>query len=162
MTASIPGTMSDRAAIDVRDVREDIRKAVEADARERDSSMNDVVGEILARRYGYVWTPSGYPYTDGTESTQWLLRVPGALRDSIRDHAKGMPSGTMRGVIMAALAQHYGLPVESPRKRSRSKLTPELIIQARREHADGVSIRELSRRMGIKRETLTKAIREAT
>ena len=39
------------AAINVRDVREDIRKAVIRDARDRALSVNDTVGEILVRAH---------------------------------------------------------------------------------------------------------------
>jgi len=95
-----------------------VREAVEADARARDVSLNDAVGEILARRYGLEWDSSGYPFSGTTgEAKDWGLRMPVALRDVIKAHAKALEGGTMRGCILLALSAHYDLPAQSPRKR---------------------------------------------
>lgn len=154
--------MSKLVGIDVRDVPSAVLAAVDADARDRDVSLNDVIGEILSRRYGLAWKASEYPYSGTTGSDQWLIRVPSALRDAIRGHADGAGL-TMRGCVLLALTDHYGLEPTSPRKRSAHSIDPEIIREARELHDDGKgeSLRALSRRYGIKRETLTKAIRAA-
>lgn len=147
--------------LNVKDVPAAVRKAVEEDARERDVSVNDVQGEILARRYGLAWEPSGYPYSGTSGSDQWVIRIPRALRDAIKGHAEGAKL-TQRGCVLLALSDHYGMEPVSPRKRSRYQLDPQVVREARRLHdEEGISFRELSRKFGIRRDTLTKAIRAA-
>jgi hypothetical protein len=145
-----------RAAIDIRDVPEEIRAAVDREAAERDMAINDVVGEILASRYGLKWTRSSSSYQGGG-SDHWLLRMPVKLRDTLRGHAENV-DGTLTGVVLLNLAARYGLPTQSPRRRG-GGLDEALVAEARRRHAAGESLRALSRDYGIKRETLTKAIR---
>lgn len=148
------------AGIDIRDVPAAVREAVGRDIIERDRSLNDAVGEILARRFMIPWTSSGYPHTGASaESDQWLLRVPSELRDTIRDLAR-RTGYTQRGLILNTLEQHYGLPPSSPRKRVK-RIDPTIVAQARERHANGTgeSIRSLAREFGVKKETLAREIR---
>jgi len=152
--------MTTRVGIDVRKVPADIRQRVDAEAAVEGVSRNDVIVRVLSGRYGVPYEATGYPYTpDGGDSDQWGLRVPVMLRDVIRAHAATV-GGTQPGVILLALAQHYGLPAQSPRKRGSRSLSPAVIREAQRRHYDGgESIRSLAREYGVKRETLTAAIR---
>lgn len=149
----------------IEDVPETLRAAVEADAAERDTNRNDVICELLAYRFKVRYTPSGYPYRPG-EATQWNLRMPAELREAIRQHAKSISTErrkiSQRGLVIATLQAHYDLPVDSPRRRpSQEQLPPDLVRDARARHEAGESFRALSRRYGVRRETLAKAIRSA-
>lgn len=108
--------MNDDVGFLLLDVPSAVRTAVERDANERQVSMNDTVGEILARRYGLVWGSSGYPFSGTEGAEQWGLRMPRQLREVVKAHARE-GNLTMRGCILLALTDHYGLPAESPRKR---------------------------------------------
>lgn len=146
------------AGMDIRDVPAAVREAVARDIAERDRSLNDAVGEILATRYGLPWESSGYPHTGASaDSDQWLLRVPERLRDVIRQHAEST-GNTQRGLVILALELHYGLQPTSARKRGK-RIDPSVVAQARARHATGESLRSLAREFGVKRETLAKEIR---
>lgn len=149
-----------RTAIDIRNVPEDVRDRVYLDAADRGVSMNDVVVEILARRYGVPWEPTGYPHVQsGSDSDHWNLRVPVVVRDALRAHADAV-GGTVTGCLLLALTDHYDLPQVAPQRRvKRAGYPAEMVEDARRRHQQGESIRSLSREYGVKRETLTKAIR---
>jgi hypothetical protein len=150
--------MTPRVGIDVRKVPADIRQRVDAEAAVEGVSRNDVIVRVLSARYGVPYEPTGYPYTpDGGDSAQWGLRVPVMLREVIRAHALSV-GGTQPGVILLALADHYGLPVQSPRKRGSRSLSPAIVREAQRRNQAGESIRSLAREYGVKRETLTAAM----
>jgi hypothetical protein len=152
--------MSARVGIDVRKVPEAIRERVEAEAAAAGISRNEVVVRVLSARYGVPYEATRYPYTEGDgDSDHWLLRVPRMLREVIRAHAESV-NGTQPGVVLYALADHYGLPAQSPRKRGVSRLSPAIVREARRRNQAGESIRALAREYGVKRETLTAAIRQ--
>lgn len=160
LPASIHGAMTSRVGIDVRKVPEAIRQRVDAEAQLDGISRNDVIVRVLSGRYGVPYEPTGYPYNaDGGDSAQWGLRVPRVLRDVIRAHAETV-GGTQPGVILLALADHYGLPAQSPRKRGVRRLSPAVVREAKRRNQAGESIRSLAREYGVKRETLSAAMRE--
>lgn len=113
--------MSD-VSVWIGDVPLAIREAVEADAGNRNTSVTNVIVGVLAERYGVEWKPSGYPSTSTSgEATTWVVRMPTALREVLRSHAKSV-KGTITGCVLLALSQHYGLPAESPRKRRPRRL----------------------------------------
>lgn len=151
--------MTEATAIDIRGIPDDIRIAVVADARARDVSVNDAVTECLAARYGLPWEASGYPYTVTADAgDHWNFRVSVQLRDTLRAHA-GAVGGTITGCVLLALSDRYALPPHSTRRRVPG-IDPQIVAEARRLHREeGVSLRKLSKRYGVKRETLTKAIR---
>lgn len=146
-------------AIDIRGVPDDIREAVNADAETRGVSTNDVVGGVLAARYGVPWTDSGYPSGAPRTGDHWNLRISVQMREALRGHAKAV-GGTITGCVMLALAQHYGLPTRPPKRRG-TGIDPQIVMEARArwDRGRGESLRTLSREYGVKRETLTKAIR---
>lgn len=155
--------MESRVGVVVEDVPEAVHAAVEADAALRNKNRNDVVCEILADRYRVRYTPTDYPYQE-SESRAWNLRMPVDLREAIRAAVR---EGTtehrklsQRGLVIAALQAHYDLPVDSPRRRpSQEPLDAALVREARARHEAGESFRELSKRYGVRRDTLAKAIR---
>lgn len=144
----------------VEDVPSAVIEAVERDARERDISRRDVVGQIVADRFRQPWELSGYPFREADGATTWNIPMTATLRDRLRDHAKERGL-TQRGTIILILQLHYGLPTSSARRRpSHPPLSPDLIREARARHDAGESLRSLERRYGVKRETLAKAIRQ--
>ena len=150
------------AAINIRDVPEALRDAVEHDARERNLSVNDVQGEVLADYYAVPWTHAGrrkneYAYT-GVD--QWVIRLPLSLKELIRQHARAS-GNTMRGIVLLILARHYGLAPdpEGTGRRGGRVIDPEQLADLRARYEAGESIRSLHRATGIKREILTRAIR---
>lgn len=151
--------MTSRVGIDVRKVPADIRQRVDAEAAVEGISRNDVIVRVLSARYGVPYEPTGYPYTpDGGDSDQWGLRVPVMLREVIRAHAATV-DGTQPGVILLALADHYGLAPQSPRKRGVRRLSPAVVREACRRNQAGESIRSLAKEYRVTRETLSAAMR---
>jgi hypothetical protein len=156
--------MSERVGLLIEDVPTAVMDAVKRDAAEHDMSRNDVVCEILATRFRVPWSPTGYSSKwEGTD--EWNLRLTPELQKAISRYAKENSSPgrriTQRGVVITTLQLHYDLPVSSPRRRpSRPPLDPDLVREARARKEAGESIRSLSRRYGIKRETIAKAISE--
>jgi hypothetical protein len=149
------------AAINVKEVPTPIRVAVTEDARERDISVADCIGETIADYYGVRWESSGYPFAGtGTGSDQWVVRLPSTLKALVHEHAR-RSGNTMRGIVLLILARHYGLEPQSPRKRGGRQLDDDTLRTLRERHAAGESIRSLSREYRVKRETLTKALRAA-
>lgn len=118
--------MAERVQVNVQDVPEAIRDRVVAEARERDLSITNVVGEIVARCHGLEWTvggqalrrkasgelPSGEP--------PWVLRFPRELVDKLQQTAReaGGRRVAKSRLILGCLAEHYGLSPQSPLNRS--------------------------------------------
>lgn len=144
----------------MRHVPDDIREAVETDAERQGTSRNAVIVGILCEWAGLVYEQPSYRYTEAKGSDQWGLRVPVALRNVIRAHAQSIKGATQPGVVMRVLADHYGLPERSLRKRGARRLDPEEITEARRRHTAGESVRSLAKELGVRRETLNAAIQE--
>jgi hypothetical protein len=156
--------MKEQVGLLIEDVPAAVRDAVERDAQQRDMSRNDVVCEILSRQFRVRFTPTGYPYRDSEGATDWNIRVPVELREAIRRYAEGnsRPGRRLglRGVTISTLELHYDLPVTSPRKRpSVPPLDPDIVREARARAEAGESVRSLSRRYGIPRASLAKAIK---
>lgn len=154
-----------RDQIFVENVPEDVRAAVEVQAKEEDANRNDVVCRILATRFRATHEGTGYPYRPGSAGVDSLyLRTSGNVLAAVRaaaeeSSAPGRQIAASR-LIIATLQAHYGLPVDSPRRRgATSKLTPEEVREARARYEAGESLRSLSERYDIARPSLTRAIR---
>lgn len=150
--------MSRTTAIDIRNVPEDIRAAVDADAEDRGVSVTDRVLEILAARYGVTVQLSGFPYIGTSGSNHWNVRMPPELHARIKADATG--GRTILGCVLATVAAAYGIPFSAQRRSSRA-LGPTAVRDLRRRHQQGESIRSLAREVGVKRETLSRLIRTA-
>lgn len=103
----------------VRNVQSDIRHAVVADALDRQVTLSDVVGEVLATYYKVPFALSGNRPVGLTVNgaDQFLLFMPGDIVDRVVLDSRRSRT-TMSSVIQSALARHYGL-VFSPVDRSR-------------------------------------------
>lgn len=111
--------MTDRVEIVVQDIPEQLRDRLVLDAQERDVSINEAAVSILADKYGVERDPSTRPHRGGGVSSQLLLAMPVELRTAIRVHA-AETGLTMRGVVMQALCEVYGLEAEGIERRPRS------------------------------------------
>lgn len=95
----------------------DLRLAVEAEAEEKGITAYDLVRGVLSDRYGLAHTGSGLPYRPTGE--RFKLRVSPGLRKRINMEA-AKNGGTIRGVVLSALASHYGLAPINQGRRPRS------------------------------------------
>ena len=103
-------------------VPDNVCTAVERDAAERDVSLTYAVGTVIARALGMEWTGSqGYPFR-GTicPADKWVIQLPVEIKGALQARAKeaGAP---MARLIVAMLAEHFGLPIPSPKHRSLSQ-----------------------------------------
>lgn len=94
----------------------EIREALERDAQEKDTTLNDVAGEILADHFELGWERSGRPYR--TMAEQFKMRVPEHLHFKVRTSAAAA-GHTVRGTALSAIAEHYGLETIKPTRRPR-------------------------------------------
>lgn len=99
-------------------LRDDLRQALEGEAEDRNITLNDVAGEILAAHYGLTWRLTGAPYT--SVAARFKLRVPEPLHKKIRQEYARDSSKTVRGIVLSILAEHYGIPPIYPHRRRRT------------------------------------------
>jgi hypothetical protein len=107
--------------VNIGSVPEAIREAVVAEARERDVSISSLVVEIVGRCYGQTMHATGQRLRTGTVgSLPWVIRMPGSLALALASaqEANGGRRIAKSRLIVACLAEHYGLPAESPLNRS--------------------------------------------
>lgn len=101
----------------VRNVPNNIKRAVVNEALARDITMNDVIGEILGQYWGVPYALSG-ERSMGAEikGDQMLFRVPPAVDLHIRAAARQQKI-TESSVVLQVLALYFGL-VYAPTKRT--------------------------------------------
>ena len=150
--------MTRDAAIHVRNVPDNIRTVVVEDAREHNVSISDLVGELLARHYGLAWESTGYPFS-GAGRDHWFVRMPRVLKHTL-DAASEASGNTVTGIVLVALAKHYGLPEPPAGRRTahEPKLSDAQISEARRRYAAGESGRALAKEMGVNRELMRRTL----
>lgn len=104
----------------IHSVPADVWHAIVADAEEQGTSRTEVAVSILARRFRVKHSPSGAPFrrTELDVAEPLKLRVPERLRAKIRVEA-AKNGGTIRGVVVATLAEAYGLPVPGTARKPR-------------------------------------------
>jgi hypothetical protein len=102
------------------DVPAELWEAIIADAEAQGTSRTEVAVAILARRFSVKRQPSGAPFrrVEVDLADPLKLRVPVRLRDKIR-LAAARQGATIRGIVVAELADEYGLPVPSTARRPR-------------------------------------------
>ena len=66
-----------------------LKRRLAAEVASRDSALNDVIGEILADRFGAPFEPSGRRGSRPGDSGVVLLRIPPALKQRIRASGAG-------------------------------------------------------------------------
>lgn len=107
--------------VNIGDMPEPVRLAALSEARERDISLSSLVVEVVARCYGVRLDHHGQRLREGTTGElPWVIRMPSELAVTL---ARAQQNGGGRRVakgrlIVNCLAEHYGLPVESPLNRS--------------------------------------------
>lgn len=149
-------------ALDVRRVPAAVRAVVIADAEARNLSVNATIVRALAIEYGVEPPGLDYPFIgSGGGGDHWLVRMPESLRDRLRADAREA-GGTMTGMLLHQLQQHYRLPSAGPvARRADSTLPDDLLAEARRRNREeGESVRSLARELGVNREKLRKALKE--
>jgi hypothetical protein len=79
--------------------------------------LNDVAGEALAAYFNVEWESSGHPYRVERAKVD-KIKVPEKLWRRIRAEALRVEKGTMRGVVLSILQEHFdvGLIVSRTRK----------------------------------------------
>ena len=94
-----------------------LKQALVRETARRESNVNDVAAGILASEFAIGYTPSGRRRKVlAGSSPVLLLRVPQELKDEI--HAEASRRGSnANDVILAALADGLGVPVQSNRTR---------------------------------------------
>lgn len=102
-------TMARRKDIHVHQMPEETRRALIADAQEQGVSINEVASVILAETFKTKHVPSGRGFRPGDYDSQNMsLRVGAVLHRRIALEA-AKRGGTLRGIVLEALATHYGL-----------------------------------------------------
>jgi myo-inositol-1-phosphate synthase len=81
-----------------------------------DSTLNDVIGEILAERFSAPFEPSGRRGTVPSDSGVVLLRIHPGLKDRIHSEASARASSA-NAVIVEALADRLGVRLEREARR---------------------------------------------
>lgn len=100
------------------DLPADLQEALEADARENDVTVNDAAGRAIAKRFDVTWIDTGSSFRP-VSFTPFRLRVPEEFWFKARLEAITR-GGTLRGIILDVLNQHYGLGASDVRRRRRS------------------------------------------
>jgi hypothetical protein len=107
----------------VQDLPAVVLRKIVSDAKKRGISLNDTVVGILADTYGIEREPTSTRFTGAPIRTSILLTMPEALHRAIKMDAAGQKGVTMRGLIIAALANHYGVKEPSNKRRARGTTT---------------------------------------
>lgn len=94
-----------------------LRGKIVSDVEEKASNMNDVVMEILARRYSVPFEPKHRRTAPAAASDILPLRVPGVIRDAI-DRACAGTGRNRQDEVLVALCENYGLDPADARKRN--------------------------------------------
>ena len=95
---------------------DDVREALDKEAQEENITLNDVANAILSEHFDVEWVPSGRPYRPMAD--QFKLRVSEHLHWKIRMSA-ALAGHTVRGTVLATIANHYGLEAIVPTRRPR-------------------------------------------
>lgn len=105
----------------IRDVPADVRKAIADDATSSGISFQYAASKILADAYGVKMPEPDYRggVDVGGGSENVLLRIPAELRTRIKVAAARLPGGTVRGIAIAAFAEHFGMDAPPPTRRAR-------------------------------------------
>jgi len=117
----------------VADMRDDIREALVEDARSQDISVNEAAVRVLCDTFGVKHSPylnglrghEGSPTRfSGAEAANTTIVIRGGARLHRRlDATRRKRGGTLRGIVLEALALHYQLPAEPIGRRPRKKET---------------------------------------
>lgn len=97
-------------------IPESIRDALRKEAEVQNTSMTNVVGEILCDHYKLKWSSSGRPLrSDFSGGVNLGLRLPPAVLEMVRAEAHGREIA-QRAVILEIIARHFSLAVPEATK----------------------------------------------
>lgn len=107
----------------VRHVPPELKLRLEADAKERGCTVNDVAVQILAAHYGVEADLSGRKSVLANGRPDINVRVPDSLDVAIRVRAAAArPKRSPNRDVAAVLCAHYGLrPLPLPRRGGRQR-----------------------------------------
>lgn len=99
-----------------------MKVATDEAAREQNVSRNEWIGSTIAARYGLKYVTTGAEYRPGADLTEgpWSVDLPENVRRKLRVEA-ARRGGTISGLVRETLAEKLGLPVESVKRRPRSR-----------------------------------------
>lgn len=100
------------------EIPEDLRRALDVDARESNMTLNDVSVRALSDHFGREFKPSGFEYRQVAK--RYKLRVPEDLHQLIRMQAAHRLQ-TVRGVALSELAVKYDTTPIDPGRRPRTR-----------------------------------------
>lgn len=115
--------MSSRVQINVSEVPDAVRERFVAEARDRDLSLTQLAIEIVSRCYGVKVEVSGQTLRKSANGElpaaqpPWVMRFPLELAAAL-DRAAGGRRIAKGRLVVNCLAEHYGLPPQSPLNRS--------------------------------------------
>lgn len=105
----------------VEDVPAGILRKLTADARRSGASLNDICLQVLCNRYEVGCEPTGGKFSAPPLTRNLLLLVPQAIHQHVREEAALRRGATMRGIVIEALADHYGIKPPNAGRRPRTK-----------------------------------------
>ncbi len=111
------------AQILVQDTPAPLLKKLAADAKRRKISVSDAAVEVLAAEFQIAFIGTGN-FSPPSRSTL-KLTMPDELHRRIKVSAAELHGVTMRGLILDALAQHYGTRKQSTRRRPRGSVSTQ-------------------------------------
>lgn len=101
-------------------IPDDLRQAIDEEARSENITLNDVATRVLCSHYELGWRPSGWKYVSTSE--RFKLRVRNELHQAMRLEA-AQNLVTIRGLALNILSEHYGTSTIDPHRRPRSVKT---------------------------------------
>lgn len=108
----------------VQDVPQSVLRKLVTDAKRRDVSLVEAAVGILADQYGVTREPTGVGFRGEPTRATLLLAMPDDLHLAIKMAAARQKGVTMRGLIIDALAAHYGVKAAASQRRARGTATP--------------------------------------
>jgi hypothetical protein len=105
---SILLVMSERVDLYLAGISPALNEAVGKEIARQKSNRNDVVGEILARRFGTDFARSGLTRLPGM-SSEWTLSVSRTLRRRLKQEAAERETN-VRDLVVEVLSEHFRVP----------------------------------------------------
>lgn len=105
--------------VNLQDVPAAIRRKVAAEAKRNDMSVSYVVAKAVGMSTGNDLEPPRGKYSGGATHATMVVSLPEPLRRVLRMEA-ARKGATIRGLILAALAERYALPPIDPGRRARN------------------------------------------
>ncbi len=95
-----------------------VRTALVNDAFRQGISVNEAAARILSARCGVLREPAATRFVPVTSEGRLSFRVPAEVRRCLRLEAADS-GATIRGLVIAAFAEEYGIPFDGTARRPR-------------------------------------------